>query len=1103
MQRPQDTPRPGAKNKLRKSNKTMNTKSKLREHLVNVALNSKEFKDEINEILNEIKSAAIKAENEATIESLFERVLYALLKDIGIKFNPIKESAVATKRHISKGRMDSRIGAVIIEYKHHSKLKSQKDISSAINQIKTYLAALSLIENTLMVGFITDGISICEIRFISGECVSEGVLQHIDSNSLLRFIQSVVALDKTALSSKNLIRDFCSDSYDGILFKVARRLNSILFSKAAAKTKMLMSEWEELFRLAHDDVSQQKRIQDRRKVLSEIFNLDLSNSALEYQTLFSLHTSYAIVLKIIAYRVVSDVHFGKRMQNFKSLASNDSESLRAFCYSLEDGDIFRQLGILNLLEGDFFSWYADKSQWNKDLSNSIQEILNILARYEDISGVFSSTHAIDLFRELYEATVPQVVRAGFGEFYTPQWLAQHVLESSLPSKNCTILDPCSGSGTFVIASISKIRAENTNISKSHLLHLILRSVNAIDLNPLAVLTTRIHYFIHIADLLEESTNKLVIPVYLGDSSYVPEEIKISGISCLKYQLKTLKTPITIEFPVSIVRNTIDFVEIMLKYESDIKNKNEKEALNRLVSRLPKKEAIPEIINRLADLTSQLVNLENKGWNGIWARIITNFLITGCLPKVSNIIGNPPWVDWKNLPSGYRDKVKSLCIDRGLFSGAGRTGGINLNICALITHVCCSNWLREDGILAFLMPKELAYQASYEGWLRAVGGHKHSFLKFIDWSDAGHPFDPVKEDFMTFLIGKQIKNGSTIPVERFKYKGKSSRKPTQWLDIAEAEKYLTKQDAVAGQIIPNSSTFTFAPDVETLSNFKLVAGNCDYIGREGIEFYPQELLLFKYIEDGPKSGTVFVENIQVTKSKYKIPQQRILLETKYLFPLVKGPYITKFKHLYEDILVAFPYDKKTPNKPIDKTELAKLSPLLLSYFKKYETIIRQQTMFSDKIRGPEAGEFYGLARTGPYSFHSIYVAFRDNTKWHSCVVNQEKMPWGEKKRFLFQNHAVSMCERKDESGFINANEAHYVCAILNSPIVEKFIYASSDNRSFKIRPPVYLPKYNPLDDIHNSLAELSIKAHKHNSQIDYIGLECEKLYLKLCKRRKGI
>ena len=97
------------------------------------------------------------------------------------------------------------------------------------------------------------------------------------------------------------------------------------------------------------------------------------------------------------------------------------------------------------------------------------------------------------------------------------------------------------------------------------------------------------------------------------------------------------------------------------------------------------------------------------------------MTTACLNKFSNIVGNPPWIDWKNLPEGYRNRIKSLCIDKGLFSGSGRTGGINLNICALITHVAITNWLSDDGKLAFLMPRELAYQSSYEGWRRSLVG----------------------------------------------------------------------------------------------------------------------------------------------------------------------------------------------------------------------------------------------------------------------------------------------------------------------------------------------------------------------------------------------
>ena len=1080
----------------------------LKEKLTNIALSSVEFKRALKDASKEITGEAKTAVNEATIEGVFERVLYAILREVGIKFHPEKEVEVAlgTRRHTGRGRADSRIGALIIEYKHRNKLKSQRDISSAKNQLEEYLCSISSSLRTEVIGFLTDGLSLYEARAFSGNIISWSGEQNINETSLLNLIRSVVSLEQSALTSENLIRDFCGDSYGGVLFDVARILNSILIKKSTLKTNMLRSEWEQLFRLAHNDQSQQKRIQGRRAILSEIFNEELKDASAEYRALFALHSAYAIVLKLMAYRVVSDVQFGSPMQNYKSLIGAESQVLRSFCSSLEDGEIFRQLGILNLLEGDFFSWYSDVNQWNKSLAIALQEILEILGRYEDISKIFATVDAIDLFRELYEATVPQVVRASFGEFYTPFWLAQHVLHASGLYKNWRVLDPCCGSGTFVIAAISEIRKQNKGTKKNELLTQILSRVCAIDLNPLAVLTTRINYFIHIANLLPDNLKELVIPVFLGDSSYVPEKVNISGVGCLRYKLRTLKDPISIELPISLVENTSKFVQLMYKYEKLVRKQNGKAAAKLLIDAVKGKDKTGTISVRIFNLTEQLVELERKKWNGIWARIITNFLTTACLNNFSNIVGNPPWIDWKNLPAGYRENIKSLCIDKGLFSGAGRTGGINLNICALIAHVAATNWLNKNGKLAFLIPRELAYQASYEGWRKSVGGSHRDFLEFHDWSNAGHPFDPVKEDFMTCIIGTRKNNKkrmtNIVPTSAYIKKKQCKTKAHEWKDIDEAMGNLDKNDCIAGQVISKSTAYTFAKDNKQLVKFKQITGECTYIGREGIEFYPQELLIFKFDARGPKAGTVFLRNIQVEKSKYKISSQRVLFETKYLYPLAKGKEIKDFCHNYKNLIIPFPYDKRDSRRPIDAKQLEKQSPLLLSYYKKYEKILRAQTAFSDKIRGPNAGEFYGLARTGPYSFRNIYVAFRDNTKWRAVVVTSKKMPWGERKRLLFQNHAVSMCERNDDTGYIDENEAHYICAILNAPIVEEFIYASSDNRSFKIRPPIFIPKYNKRDKLHEELSGLSKRAHNVRGDIEYLRKKIERIYLDICKKEKS-
>lgn len=1078
----------------------MNNMDKLKQELASVALNSSEFKNALKEASEEITNQATSATNEATIEGVFERVIYATLRDIGIKFHPEKEAFVETRRHTGKGRMDSRIGSVVIEFKHRSKLKSEIDILAAQKQLTEYILSISKQLNNEVIGFLTDGLVLYEIRAVDGNVYSVSGKSNINEDVLLRLIKSIVLLEKSALISKNLIKDFCGNSYEGVLFDLARVLNKILISRSTPKTDMLRAEWEESFRLAHEDQSQQKRIQERRIVLSEVFKEPLENASSEYRTLFALDTAYAIVLKFIAYRVVSDVRFGVSFRDFKSLISTDNQMLRPICSDLEDGEIFRQLGILNLLEGDFFSWYSDENQWNNELSYSLQFIIEILARYEDVSHIFSSNNTTDLFRELYESTVPQIVRSSFGEVYTPLWLAQHVLESSSLSENCRILDPCCGSGTFLIAAISHIREEKKEFSDSDILNDVLSRVVGIDLNPLAVLTARIHYFINIANLIPQNCDSLVIPVFLGDASYVPEEVDVAGIKCLKYQLKTLKDPINIEIPLSIVEQTDKFVPLMYKYENYIKNENAESATELLLDALSVNQKIPEIEERIVYLTDQLISLEKKKWNGIWARIITNFMTTACLNKFSNIVGNPPWIDWKNLPEGYRNRIKSLCIDKGLFSGSGRTGGINLNICALITHVATTNWLSENGKLSFLMPRELAYQPSYEGWRSSVGGINRSILHFDDWSKAGHPFHPVTEDFMTYVIGKKEELSNVIPVICYIKKKGNKTKAHQWVDIEEAKRNLDQIEKVAGQIIPGKTAYTITKNEIRLHDLSQITGECYYIGREGIEFYPQELLLFKYDGPGPKPGTVFLRNIQVQKSKYKIPNQRVLLETKHLYPLVKGPALEPFYYNYENIIVPFPYDNGCSRKPIDAKKLQEESPLLFAYYKKYQQIINAQTKFSDKIRGPDAGDFYGLARTGPYSFQNVYVSFRDNTKWRAAVITSIGMPWGENKRFVFQNHAVSICERKTRNEYITEEEAHYICAIFNAPIVEEFINDSSDTRSFKVRPPVFVPLYDSNNPTHKKLAELSRKVHESKEDMKNIIQEIEELYLNICAKK---
>jgi len=1050
--------------------------SELKKRLLSQALKEPLFHAALADTANHIAQESIRAPNEATIESIFERNLYAVLKEIGVNFKPVKESPLAACRHTAKGRTDSRLGNLVIEFKQPATLSTAHQRLAAEEQLAHYLKAICHITQTAAVGWLIDGTRACEIRHGIDGTLTKSAYQAITGEILLRLAQQIVALEQSALTSPNLIKDFCGDFQGGIIFRLARDLADVLGHGATLKSDMLKTEWEALFRLAHEDRSQQKRVQERRKVLAEIFNHAIATPTLEYQCLFCLHTAYAIVLKLIAYRVVCDVKFNAPLLDFKSLATANSNVLRAFCADLEDGEIFRQIGILNLLEGDFFSWYADEKQWRPKLSESITEVVQTLARYEDAKTIFTERAAIDLFRSLYEAAVPQAIRSSFGEFYTPDWLAEHVISTAGFSEGKTILDPCCGSGTFVITAIGALK-KSGKIKASD----ILKSVAGVDLNPLAVLTARIHYFIHIADALEaEDLQAFIIPIFLGDASNVPAIKSEGGTLFFFYQLKTLKTPVTLHIPVEMCRDFTVFVSVMSRFEALIHEKSYGEARDLLVAQAYRASPTAITRERVGELADQLIALERREWNGIWTRIITNFIATAQMGKFDCIVGNPPWIDWKSLPSGYREKIKSLCIDKGLFSGAGRTGGINLNICALITHVAASNWLKASGKLAFLMPKELINQASYEGWRNAVGGEQLSLIRLDDWSKAGHPFDPVKEDFMTFVFENFNRHQGEIPVYAHeKIPGQTD---------------LSTRQRRAGRLIRGKTAYTIAANPEELEKFQRIAGECSYIGREGIEFYPQELMIFRFDGAGPRDGTAWFRNIQVNRSKYKIPQQRILLETQYMFPLVKGPGIGRFQYDDPDWYVSFPYEESDPHHPVSQSAFKSQSPLLYGFYKKFQQQFELQTAYSDAIRRDKA--FYGVARTGPYSFHDCYVAYRDNTKWCATVIQKKHCPWGEEKRFLFQNHAVSICERRD-GGIISAAEAWFVAGIFNTPIVENFIYASSDNRSFKIRVPVHVPRFDATNAVHQQISALAKQAQHANTETRAdIVQRIEQLYLTL-------
>lgn len=1085
---------------------------------------NKNFINSLNQIIVEIKdNAKIIADNEKTIETSFDSRLYALFKEffspLGYEYNPHKEKNIVS---FKSGRVDTALNNVLIEFKQPRTLSSKKDREEALKQTKNYLEGENKNNITKTFAMATDGL-ICAIFTVD----NEGKIRKEDYVDITyehyeRLIKAIVGLNQKTFDSTTLINDFAPVTNSPIR-ELTLLLYKTLNESSTTKTQMLLKEWRNLFKLSHNDHSQQQDIIKRKKSLSDYLSISLDNIDSEYNALFSLQTAYSILVKLIAFKVISQIKFDDSLVNYSEMLNAESQALQIKMMELESGSIIRDYGVQNLLEGDFFSWYATNQQWNDEIANKIKLLIQKLNKYTTFDFFNSQIQAKDFFKNLYQTIMPSPVRHALGEYYTPYWLANHVVCKALNLRNIQsnkkwrALDPTCGSGTFITALLNElVNAMPDYMDKGDILREITSRVIGIDINPLAVLTARVNYFLNISPFITFDS-EIEIPIYSGDSAYTPEVVTIDNIDFIKYSLDTniphhnqQEMAFPIYFPEVGLRNLKKFSRCMIEIELDIQSLNSSAVCRRLMTLIPEEyKKVPIVIEKIRDLSDNFVRFEKNNWNGIWARIITNYLTTSKIGYFDIIVGNPPWVDWKNLPSQYREKIKSLKITKTIFSGDIRTGGINLNIAALITNVVASNWLDGNGVMGLLMPNTFLVQKTYEGYRKLLldNNERAYFLGFDDWTKSGNPFEGVTQKFYTYYFSKKPQDYKKGLIIDNYTKKRNIDSTLEWLDINSS---FTVHSGLAIQ--GNSKTTNFSIlyndhkdsqlDIDNLNLISLKQS--EYIGREGIEIYPLELMLYEYVANGVHNKqAVTLKNGQFRKSKFKVPQMQIFVEKEYLHPLVRGIDITPF-HIESNYIVPFAYDEKISKRvAIEESELRKKSPKLLKHFLNYKKTFEAQNAYSKKIINGKNVPFYSMARVGDYTFAQYHVAFRDNTKNVACVAKPILMPWGEYKSPIFQNHAVTISQRPD-GNYISLDEAYYIVGIINCDIICEFVKTSSDSRSFPIHPRYQIPLYG-IDNIkvfQEEIIQLSKEAHEKyadKSKIEMIKKQISIVYLKMLKK----
>jgi hypothetical protein len=148
------------------------------------------------------------------------------------------------------------------------------------------------------------------------------------------------------------------------------------------------------------------------------------------------------------------------------------------------------------------------------------------------------------------------------------------------------------------------------------------------------------------------------------------------------------------------------------------------------------------------------------------------------------------------------------------------------------------------------------------------------------------------------------------------------------------------------------------------------------------------------------------------------------------------------------------------------------PLTYAYLKQFEKILRSRG--SNVVRQfAERTEFYAMYGIGDYTFARYRVVWkRMAARMAATVLTTWKTPFGSKT--VVATDTTSLITAK------SAEEAHYLCAILNSRPVDAFIRSfSSGGRGFgapSVVKNLAIPRFDERQKSHRRLAELSRRAH---------------------------
>lgn len=832
----------------------------------------------------------------------------------------------------------------------------------------------------------------------------------------------------------------------------------------------LYKEWDRIFGIIYGN--QESDFVKQVNALQKFYPFTFRNEDDVKKTLFIIQTYYSILIKLLIQNLFANL----QLPATKPDIIKDKSDLIKLFYGQKD-DFCNYID--NFFEIHFFEWFTLSE--NFDISY-INNLISELDEFETTASVIKPEIVGDVLKQTYESLMPKDLRHMMGEYYTVEWLAEFTIEKSGYDGgiNTTVLDPTCGSGIFITDLIKKyILKYSSKQSYNTLISHIINNFVGFDINPIAVIQAKGNYILALGDITQ-LFQPISIPIYMCDSVLVPtvhaKQKENQNFIEITTSVGSFKLPILASRDES---NT--FLKLLSKcILSDYIS------YEQFAARLSNEYSIvlsDDTAVLARNLFSQLLNLHYAGRDGFWPIILKNsFAPLFCENQFDYIIGNPPWIAWKAMSENYRDLTLDIWLSYGIFEKSAYDKITSHDDFAMaVTYVAIDHYLKDNGIAALILPQT---------FVKSLKGGE-GFRKFcITRDNQEHPFSiNAVYDMLRVNPFKGIASNKTS-VYIFRKSVRMQYPMDHYFEYAinpgDKVEYSMQYELVRSKI--HSVQLSAKPINEDIRSPWLTVpaavthhvdkflGHSPYKGRKGIEpCGAKGIYLVEILER--KNDLLKIANL-INRSRLQEAKNRGVhigfVDAEHVYPMVGGRNIEKWG-LKSYIYMLVPHFSK--GEGLYRGIPAEI--LQTKYYRTYDwlyyfhDILKNTRIRSAKFFDINQFPWYRLDNVGDYTFKPYKVLWQEQAKsLDCCVVSSISDDFVSDKIVVADSKVLFV-------SFDSEDEAHYLCGVLNSKIVEQIIqgYTIDTNRGTDIVKNIRIPQFDRTSSLHIEVSKLSLSCHK--------------------------